>query len=80
MVNDFPGWDVDGGADDPVLLPAADLRHDRPGADELLVADEPMIPEVQVPVPLEVQSVPAKRTRHLLTRAFKRKKITELIE
>ena len=47
---------------------------------EPLIADEPMIPEVQVPVPLEVQSVPAKRTRHLLTRAFKRKKITELIE
>ena len=38
MVNRFfPAWDVDGGADDPVLLPAADLRHDRPGADELLV-------------------------------------------
>ena len=39
MVNRFfPAWDGDGGSDDPVLFPAAaDLRHDRPGADEFLV-------------------------------------------
>ena len=30
-----PGWDLDGGADDPVLLPAADLGHDGPRAHQL---------------------------------------------
>ena len=44
IIDQIPSWDFDGGSDDPVLLPAADLRHDRPGAHQLgLVAVIPLL-------------------------------------
>ena len=61
MVNDFPAWNVDGGADDPVLILAADLSHDRPGADELLVAS--LAAAIAIPL-LDADAAGAVRSLH----------------